>query len=76
MVEEFRALARVELNMDVKPLLDVGLITQRSALHWLIKKRYYQLLKENRQRSYRSIRLDLCLAYNVSESLIDKIIYK
>ena len=66
-----------ELTIDglVDYLLKSGIISEQTALRYIIKDEYYKRLKEQDASCF-DIKLDLSIEYNVSKSTIDNIIYK
>lgn len=66
-----------ELTIDglVDYLLQSGIISEKTALRYIIKDEYYKRLKEQNASCF-DIKLDLAIEYNVSKSTVDNIIYK
>ncbi len=61
-------------GIDVRNLIDVGLLHPSEAKKWLIRKRYYQMADGS--RTYTDIKYELSLAYGMSVSSIEKLIYR
>ena len=61
-------------NLKIGTLCEQGLINLTSARNWLIRKNYFEMAKSG--RSYTDIKLQLSVEYEISVSMIEKIIYQ
>jgi hypothetical protein len=61
-------------DLKIGTLYDQGLINPASARNWLIRKKYFEMARTG--RSYTDIKIELSLEYDVSVSMIEKIIYR
>lgn len=61
-------------GMDVKKLLDNGLISKKQATRWIIKQRYFEMYKSG--RTYFDVKNELSVIYGMSVSAIEKMIYR
>lgn len=67
----------VELNGSIDYLFDIGLITERQALRVLIKSEYFARLKDRKpDESCFHIKIDVAEMFNVSVSLVNKVLYQ
>lgn len=68
---------RGDVTIDglVDYLLKSGIISEQTALRYIIKDEYYKRLKQQDASCF-DIKLDLAVEYEVSKSTVDRIIYK
>ena len=61
-------------GIEAKHYLEIGLIEEKTAKRWLIRRHYFQLAKDG--RSYTDIKYELSELFEISISSIEKIIYR
>jgi len=61
-------------GIDVRVLVEKGLIKSFQARKWLVKQKYYQMAKTG--RTYFDIKNELSVCYDLSVSTIEKMIYR
>ena len=62
------------LGTDVTPLIECGLIDPWTARKWLVKQLYILMYNDN--RTLTAIKNELSDKYNISVSLIEKMVYR
>ncbi len=68
-ISEVKELAGVEAGK----LFEIGLINEKHARKWVVRKKYFELAKTG--RTYTDIKLELSVDYGVSVSMIEKLVY-
>ena len=61
-------------GVDVKEMLEIGILPPKEAKKWLIKKRYFEMAKTG--MTYTDIKYELSIIYEISVSAIEKMIYR
>ena len=61
-------------GIEASHYLEIGLVDEKTAKRWFIRRQYYQLAKGG--RTYTDIKYELSLKYGGSVSSIEKMIYK
>ena len=62
-------------GLEADKMAEIGLLNERIARKWLVKHHYHVLKNENR-RTLTDIKLDLSVKYDVSVSMIEKMVYR
>ena len=77
-MEATKELILSEINeiagIDTGRLFDIGLISTKHALKWVVMKKYFELAKTG--RTYTDIKLELSVDYGMSVSAIEKMVYR
>ena len=61
-------------QLDIKEIIDVGLIGEKEIIKALVKKEYEEMAKHGMK--YKNIKVDLSKKYGISVSSIEKLIYR
>jgi len=69
-IEDFRN----EFGIDVKEVIETGILHPDDARKWLVKNLYFKWAKKD--RTYADIKEELSELYGISVSSIEKMIYR
>jgi hypothetical protein len=63
-------------DIDISYYIAIGLLHIEDAKFWLVKNEYLRLYKTGSYRSYKEIKEFLIERYSISQSCIEKMIYR
>ena len=72
--EQIMSEIRQLTGVDASRLFEVGLIPEKHACKWVVRKKYFELAKTG--RTYTDIKNELSVVYGVSVSSIEKMVYR
>jgi hypothetical protein len=61
-------------GIDIAGLMTTGLLEKKQLRRWIVREKYFSLAKTG--RTYTDIKNELSDEYNVSISMIEKMVYK
>ncbi|MBE0661160.1 MAG: hypothetical protein IH597_01730 [Bacteroidales bacterium] len=62
-------------GLEADKMAEIGLLNEKIARKWLVKHHYHSL-KNEKERTLTDIKLDLSVKYDVSVSMIEKMVYR
>lgn len=65
-----------EYGIDVREVIEKGILHPTDARNWLVKALYFKMAKADPERTYIDIKYELSVVYDLSVSMIEKLIYR